>query len=124
MATRVTDDEVHEIMDLDSGFDTTPHIKAANLLVTDMLASKGLSADLMKEVERWLAAHFAAMTEQTVAQEGIGDARAVYEGKTGMGLQFTRYGQQVMVLDHSGTLANLGKRVAKWETIGPSDSTV
>jgi len=33
-----------------------------------------------------------------------------YQGRTGLGLAATLYGQQVKMLDTSGTLANLGKK--------------
>ena len=51
---RVTDAEVKAI--LDTTLDTAPFIAAATLLVDQHLASAGLAAALLKELERWLAA--------------------------------------------------------------------
>ena len=120
MATRVTATEVKEIFDTtlsDAQLDT--FILAANLVVTEKLSTSGLSTAMLKEIERWLSAHLAAIRDQMPSQEKIGDASVRYQGETGMGLRFTSYGQQVMLLDTTGTLANsLGKKGAVIKHIG------
>jgi len=117
MAVRVSDAEVKEI--IDTSVTTTAFISAANLVVTEKLGSSGLSEDLLKEIERWLAAHLIASSkDKQVESETIGDVSATYQGKTDMGLDSTFYGQQVKLLDTTGTMANLGKRKAKVEWIG------
>jgi len=120
MANRVTVAEVQEIMDTGSLTDAqvTAFITAANLTVTDKLGgSTALSAAQLKEIERWLSAHFVAMRERQVADEKIGEASVKYGGQFGKMLDFTQYGQQVKILDTTGTLANIGKRKATFEVI-------
>lgn len=75
-----------------------PFIDAAVSIMEDL----GLTS---KEVQRWLSAHFAAQYDRALAEERIGGAADTYEGKTGMGLSNTHYGQQAMFLDTTGKLA-------------------
>ncbi len=119
--SRVVDSEVKEI--IITTITTDAHIAAANVLVTHHLASKGLSAELLKEIERWLAAHFVAMTDPREHEVSVGtyEARAVFEGKTGMGLDHTRYGQQVKLLDASGVLGQIGAPRALFKVMSESD---
>ena len=58
-------------------------------------------------------------------EEEVGKARAKYQGKTGMRLEATYYGQTVLTLDPTGTLEKIGKiKVGKWETIqSPTEAT-
>jgi len=116
MAYRVTPDELKEIIstDLDDGVLNT-FIKVANITVTEYLGdSTELDDDQLKEIERFLAAHTLASTrEQQAISEGAKDARITYQGKTGLGLDSTFYGQQVKLLDTSGVLAGaIGRRKA------------
>ena len=116
MSARITDAEVKEILDTDIS-DTTPFITAANLIVTNTLGSESMSTSLLKEIERWLTAHLASMRDQRIKSERFGDAEATYQGITGMGLDFSSYGQQVKLLDTSGKLALIGYRPAEIKAI-------
>lgn len=110
MATRATEAEVKEIIDTDrTAEQVTPFLKAANLLITDVLTDQGYGVDLLKEIERWLAAHFVAIRDPRTVREKIGDAEDTYQGKFGEGLSGTSYGQQVMLLDYKGVLAEITK---------------
>ena len=111
---------VKKIIDTDlTDEQITPFLAAANTMVTDLLLGENYSVTTLGEIERWLAAHFVAVRDPQVTSEKIGDVQAAYEGKTGMGLKSTRYGQQAMVLDHHGILARMasGKRPAEVKTI-------
>ena len=108
---RVIDAEVKQI--IDTTIDTNPFIQAANLVVTERLSSQGLDDDLLKEIERWFAAHLVAIREPQAKAEKTGDSSVTYFGKDGTGLDSTPYGQQVRVLDPTGRMATLGKRVAE-----------
>lgn len=124
MALRVTEDEVHEIIDVDSEITTLiPFITAANLLVTERLGTSSLSAAQLKEIERWLAAHFVAVRDRRTSQETLGSANQSFTGKTGYGLEFTPYGQQVLLLDSTGLLSK--KARVTFVAMGPiNESTV
>ena len=120
MSNRVTADEVGAIIDYDTDIitDISAFITAANLTVTAMLSSAGLSDDQLKEIERWLAAHFIAIQDPRAKSKEFGDSKEDYEGAVvGEGLKLTRYGQQVLVLDTSGTMASASGPTASISTI-------
>jgi len=101
---RVSGSEVQDIIDTD--LETlTPFIDAASQLVDGI---SGLGAATLKEIERWLAAHFVAIRDQRTAKDSVGDSSHTYGGKTGMGLDFTSYGQMAKALDTTGYLATVG----------------
>ena len=100
--------------------DLSVFIQTATVQVDEIAALGTLSAAVLKEIERWLAAHYAAMRVRQDVKVTMGDASHTYAGKTGMGLQSTRYGQQAVLLDTSGTLANAGRRQASMTYMGAS----
>ena len=108
---RVTADEVKEI--LDTAINLGAFIQAANLLVTDVLGGTSLSADRLKEIERWLTAHLACARDPRSRSVKIGMSATQFEGKSGLGLDATSYGQQVRLLDTTGSLARLGMKRAR-----------
>lgn len=111
MSTRVTEAEVKDIIDTDlTEEQIRPFIEAASQLITDTLSGEEYGTITLKEIERWLSAHFIAIRDPRVAQEKIGDAAVTYQGKTGLGLDHTSYGQQVLLLEHHGVLAALQQR--------------
>jgi len=108
MAVRVTSAEVFEIIDVISTItNLTPYITAANRIVEDNLTGKGIADGTLKEVERWLSAHFTAIHDQRFTKEKVELQEVSYGGKTGMRLLSTLYGQQAMILDPTGTLEKL-----------------
>ena len=117
MSTRVDGDEVKEIFDTElTALQIVPFITIANLIVTDKLTDEHSTA-LLKEIERWLAAHFVAIRDPRAKSEKTADASATYHGNAGLGLNHTPYGQQVLAMDTTGILASLGKRKASFRTI-------
>lgn len=110
---RVTEAEVREIIDVSASLAFNAFIVVANLMVTKHLVGTGLTDPELKEIERWLSAHFVAVREPRVRQRSIGDARETYaiSGGYSGGLDATPYGQQVMLLDWTGVLSStLGKK--------------
>lgn len=123
MANRCTEIEVKEIIDTTlTENKIAPFITAANLIVTGILTGSGLLSAQLKEIERWLTAHFVAIRDPRISAEKTEGASATYQGKTDMGLDHTSYGQQVKLLDTTGALANLGKRKASVETLNFLDA--
>lgn len=106
----VTDSEVKAL--IDTSRDTTPFITTAHLIITEDLATSGLSTDRKTQVELYLAAHFCAITEErgNLARHRKGDSSEEYKMEIGYGLALTRYGQQAMQLDTSGTLRTLARK--------------
>ena len=116
MSIRVTDAEVKEI--IDTSLSTKPFIKVASLMVDQHLVDQGLSEDLLKEIERWLAAHFTAVRDQLIKSEETLDAKVTYQvGQSGKGIESTSYGQQAISLDSSGKLAGLSKKPATFAVV-------
>ena len=111
----VTDAEVKTI--IDTTIDTSAFITTADIIVSENLASAGYTDARLKQIELWLTAHFVCQWDKRVSSEKIGDASNTYEGKTGMGLDSSSYGQQVKLLDTQGILANMDKPKATIETI-------
>ncbi|MBI4137557.1 hypothetical protein HY469_05850 [Candidatus Roizmanbacteria bacterium] len=114
---RVTIAEVEEIIDTDlSDAQITAMISAANIIVTNGPATStkpALNSDELKEIERWLAAHFVCIRDPVSLRAKIGDSDtwnfpASVTTAWGKGLLLTVYGSQAVAMDRSGKLANLG----------------
>jgi len=116
MAVRVTAEEVQAIMeggapDVDESVIDETFIVAANAVVNEAFALDTTTpTTILKEIERWFAAHMIACTlQRTASEEEIMDARVKYTGYWGKKLESTSYGQMVLTLDTSGKMAKLGK---------------
>lgn len=72
-----------------------------------------LSEETLELIERWLSAHAYAHGDQLYAQKHTGRASSTFQGKTGMYLESTQYGQMAMMLDVTGTLAQLNADAKK-----------
>ena len=88
-------------------------LDAADAVVTDNLSTSSLSASTLKQIERFIAAHFACMRDPISLRSKIGDAEswnfpASVTTAFGKGLNLTPYGQQALILDSSGLLSRLG----------------
>ncbi len=111
MAARVTEEEVLLIMDSALTEEAVEsYVISANVFITNTLGSAGLSEALLKEIERWTAAHMIALSkERQSKEESAGTAAIKYAGQWGKGMEQTSYGQMAITLDSTGTLANLAK---------------
>ena len=117
---KVTGEEVKEIINTSlTEEQVEPFIDVAHALLEQYLGSEtSLSEVLLKEIERWLAAHFVAIRTPGIRSKGADGANVVYEiGYLGRGLEATRYGQQVKALDPTGLLSSIGKRKAEFKSI-------
>ncbi|MFP4019432.1 MAG: hypothetical protein ACLFUH_09305 [Bacteroidales bacterium] len=114
METRTTVEEVKNILDTDlDDAIIEDYIETANLQVTDTIGDKGLGEDRLRQIEKYLAAHFVVVTRERQAEmEEIDNARIRYAGTFGKYLEMSSYGQQVLILDTTGNLASSGKRIA------------
>ena len=105
----VSDADVKAIIDTDR--DTQPFINTATLIVTEELSGKGLSSDRLDAITLYLSAHFVCVTEERggLRRSKLGDADESYvvPSSNEVGFASTRYGQQAMILDTTGTLANV-----------------
>jgi hypothetical protein len=95
--------------------------------VNTCATSKGytLSTSELELIERWLAAHCYSMSDQPYFEKQTDKAYARYQGKTGMKLYASKYGQMAMTLDPSGCLESIGaeqRRVASCNWLGSLES--
>jgi hypothetical protein len=104
---RTSETLLGEIFDLDEDIDTSAAITDGNLLVDQVCLDSDYSEELLTRIETYLAAHFLAIRDPRTSFETIGEIQDRFEGKTDMGLRFTRYGQQAILLDTAGNLAKL-----------------
>jgi hypothetical protein len=119
MAIRVTTDEVKEIIDTDL---TDPRITAfitgASTVIDTNLADQNLDAAVLKEIERWLSAHYIALAfERQAIHEKAGPAEQRFADVFGMYLEDTTYGQTASSLDPTGILAGLGKKKIQFKAV-------
>lgn len=108
MANRVTAEEVLAIIDT-TLTDISVFITTANMLVTSHLGAAGLTDEVLKEIERYLAAHVLSLRDQRTKSVSVDVLSESYQGQWGMGLNGTSYGQMAVLLDTSGILAKLAK---------------
>jgi hypothetical protein len=90
-------------------------INTAHHIVDAQLVSDGiLDAEMLTDIEMYLAAHFVAVRDPRATSERIGsEYQVAYErGQQGEGLKATTYGQQALGLDYTGKLAVLGQKQA------------
>jgi trans-2-enoyl-CoA reductase len=118
---RVTSDEVKVIYDTtltDTQIDA--FINTANIVVNKNLEDEITDDDLLKEIELYLAAHFCSMRDQRVSSNSVRSVSESYQYRLGLRLEVTMYGQQALILDNTGTLANLnkGRKMASISFIG------
>lgn len=119
---RVTPAEVLKIMlDVSDTYTDDPEcvipfiIAAHNMVQNIIVADEGCGALLtecvLREIERWLAAHMLACVDQKLTSEKFGDGEDRYQGKWDVGFDATNYGQQVMRMDPCGLLGTANEKV-------------
>lgn len=111
---RTTVEKVREIIETElTDINLEGYITGASTLLDKVLAGKSIPEALLAEIERWLTGHFiTASKERQAKKEGAGGAFIEYAGIFGEGLKCTSYGQMVLTLDYTGTMATLtGKNV-------------
>lgn len=102
----VTADDVKGIIEVAADVNVQPFIDDADIIVTELLGDKGLSDERLAIIEKYLAAHFAALfTERGgLVKTRTGDSEDWMANNFDQGLSLTRYGQQALQMDTTGTL--------------------
>lgn len=126
---RSRDSDVRAIISTDANLSISPFIEAATILVDRVATcatarSETLTTDQLHIIETYLAAHFYAHRDPQYQEKQTEKASAVFQGKTGMGLESTYWGQTAMTLDTSGCLASFGRGTRaslNWLGKAPSD---
>lgn len=109
-----TIEAVQDILDTDLGeVWLAAFINTAHAIVVDRLSNVGLSAAILTQIEIWLSAHLATSRDQQAESEDIaGEYKVKFQGKYDLGLNGSKYGQMVLLLDSTGTLATAGQKRA------------
>lgn len=101
--------DVQAIIDCPSSLDLTPFIATAQLIVDEDLSSSGLSDERKDQIVLYLAAHFVCLKVELggLRRDKLGDADQSFKqtGDRDTGYSYTRYGQQALIMDSSGTLS-------------------
>lgn len=107
--------DIREIIEVADSLNLSSFLTTANLIRTEDLADKGLSEARLDQIELYLAAHFTALRDEHGALKSSEtlSAKDSYFGDYGRGLRATRYGQQAILMDTSGTLAVLAEPSSK-----------
>jgi len=108
---RTTQEKVEAIIDVNEGVDLIPFMAVANELVTECCVDSGYTDARLELIETWLSAHLYAIKDMRPSSESIGDVSINYQYKVGLYLEATMYGQQAMILDTFGNLAEISKRM-------------
>lgn len=113
--------------------DLTAFVETASAVVDDVedcaaARDRTLGSTRLELIERWLAAHFYAVSDQPYRSKSTADASATFQGDTAMYFEATKYGQTAMRLDPSGCLAAIGgaapaRARAFWLGKPPSEQT-
>lgn len=108
MANRAVAADVKSILNTElTDTEIDAYITTANLVVTAQLGNTTVSATLLTQIEMYLAGHLITTTRERKAEQVSGEGGVRFEGKTGMRLEATHYGQTAMTLDSTGRLSNL-----------------
>ena len=77
-----------------------------------------MTVNQLRDIETWLTAHFIASTlHRQTSTEQVDGASVKYTGYWSKDLESTSYGQMVKVIDTSGKMANVGKKLASMKAI-------
>ena len=109
---RATEDSMVAILGEldDDSHDVTPFIASATTLVDRIAAADSTVADdVLESIESWLACHFYKASFQNAKMEKAGPVSETKDSWVNYGLQTTMWGSQAIMLDPTGTLANINE---------------
>jgi hypothetical protein len=89
-----------------------PFIESASVMIDQVVTcatAKGvtLTTAQLEIIERWLSAHFYALSDPIESERITGKAASKFQGATGTGFNFTAYGQMAVRMDSSGCLSEM-----------------
>lgn len=120
---RATDADVRALVEMLASVSTTPFITAAAVVSDSLLAGKGLSEELLTQIEIYMAAHFAVLAVEKggLIKDTRGVSSATYNQASNrlVGFASTKFGQMAMTMDSTGTLtdAQPGSRNAQFRVV-------
>jgi hypothetical protein len=121
----VTEEEVRAVYPCPPTKDLNPYIETAHLIVCENLNDGSNSDARLKQIELYLSAHFACVSDGgQIQSHKVGDATDTYAVSKDSGLGSTQYGQVAIGIDNSGALAELVNpaKKARFILTGPPTS--
>jgi hypothetical protein len=121
LAARVTEQQVRDNLGLVAAetADLTIFIDNATMIVDEELVGKGLSDNRLKFIELHLESHFTVLSIEKggLTRQKLDEAEEGYrqDFTSKPNLSMTRYGQQALALDTSGSLSKLDSPAGKAE---------
>lgn len=91
----------------------TAFLTDATLVVTEDLEGRGMSQDRLALIAKYLTAHYVTILVERggLTSSSVDDAAETYGGPKGAtGLAMTRFGQQAIAFDTTGTLKAMATR--------------
>lgn len=109
--SRCSPDDVRDVIKVLDGTDPASHIRAASAIVDvieDQDTSSLLNAELLQQIETYLAAHLYQIKYPQVRSQSIGRASEQYiRAEAGTGFSSSDWGQHAIALDRTGTLNSM-----------------
>lgn len=100
----------------------TAYIAMADNMLDAIMAGKTIATAILEDMATWLTAHLIVVSkERQSAKMEIDDTKNTFTGSFGKSLEGTTYGQQVLILDYTGTFANLGKKMVNFYIVPEDD---
>jgi len=112
---RIEEADVRAIIEYPTAEDDTDvFIETANSLVNDVCLDSEYSDEKLALIEKWLSAHFIAIKHKIRSNQSIGgEVSESFQYAVDLNLNVTIYGQQAMLLDTDGNLANLNQKMSQ-----------
>ena len=105
----ITNDQLQKV--IKTKLDTSLFIQIATDFISGQLSSTDLSAPAIDSITLYFAAHLVVLSDEFggIKRSRLGEADESYKtpGDKDTGLASTRFGQMVMLLDTTGTMAGL-----------------
>lgn len=118
---RATDADVRALVEMRSEVSTTPFITSASVYAGQFLAGKGLSEELLTQLEIYIAAHFAVLAVERggLLKDTMGESSSTYKQPSNRlkGFESTGFGQAAITMDPSGTLSQASLLDAQFQVI-------
>lgn len=106
--------DIRKIVSAPESVDLAPIAEAADLIVDGCTASSSYTAERIAAIKKWVGAHLFASTdmgrESRLVSETLVDLSQTFAVSVGKGFHLTTYGQQAMLLDPDGCLAQLSQK--------------
>lgn len=102
-----TEDDVANVVEIETTDDIAPFIYTASELIDRVLAASTYTDETKKSIGTWLTAHFYRVFRPVTQSESLAGLSESFAVNIGQQLKQTTYGQQVLILDTEGWFVKL-----------------